>query len=99
MRPVLQYGAGPHAGIAGRLPDLAGYVQGAFSPTDHGCWLSSAAVGTVIGPAPNSRAAKDALLKCVLVAGMGFPPDRATPTAEPSGGTPSIRRLLRCVAR
>ncbi|NUP15150.1 MAG: hypothetical protein HOZ81_03410 [Streptomyces sp.] len=47
---ALQYWAGPHAQIAGRLPNMAEYVQRHFSPTDHGYWPTSPTVGTVIPP-------------------------------------------------
>ncbi|WP_405724351.1 hypothetical protein OG885_00520 [Streptomyces sp. NBC_00028] len=45
---ALGYWAGPHAEIAGRLPNMAEYVQRHFSPTDHGYWPASPTVGTVI---------------------------------------------------
>ncbi|MEU1405744.1 hypothetical protein ABZ471_25890 [Streptomyces sp. NPDC005728] len=47
---VLGYWAGPHAQIAGRLPNMAEYVQRHFSPTDHGYWPSSPTVGTIVPP-------------------------------------------------
>ncbi|MEU6260975.1 hypothetical protein [Streptomyces sp. NPDC047043] len=47
---ALGYWAGPHAQIAGRLPNMAEYVQRHFSPTDHGYWPSSPTVGTMIPP-------------------------------------------------
>ena len=47
---ALGYWAGPHAEIAGRLPNMAEYVQRHFSPTDHGYWPSSPTVGTMIPP-------------------------------------------------
>lgn len=45
---VMGYWAGPHARTVERLPNLAEYVQHAFSPTDHGYWPPSASVGTVV---------------------------------------------------
>lgn len=47
---ALEYWSGPHAQIAGRLPNMAEYVQRHFSPTDHGYWPSSPTVGTMIPP-------------------------------------------------
>ena len=44
-----QYWSGPHAEIAGRLPNME-YVQHHFSPTDHGYWPSSPTVGTTVPP-------------------------------------------------
>lgn len=42
-----QYWSGPHAEIAGRLPNKE-YVQHHFSPTDHGYWPSSPTVDTTV---------------------------------------------------
>ncbi|MFJ8022315.1 hypothetical protein [Streptomyces sp. NPDC096311] len=45
---AIEYWAGPHAQIAGRLPNMAECVQRHFSPTDHGYWPSSPTVGTTV---------------------------------------------------
>ena len=47
---ALRYWAGPHAQIAGRLPNMAEYIQRQFSPTDHSYWPTSPTVGTTVPP-------------------------------------------------
>lgn len=42
------YWAGPHAEIAGRLPNLVEYNQYHFSATDHGYWPATPTVGTTM---------------------------------------------------
>jgi hypothetical protein len=42
------YWAGPHAEIAGRLPNLVEYNQHHFSTTDHGYWPATPTVGTTV---------------------------------------------------
>jgi hypothetical protein len=44
------YWAGPHAEIAGRLPNLMEYNQYHFSATDHGYWPATHTVGTIVPP-------------------------------------------------
>jgi len=44
------YWAGPHAEIAGRLPNLMEYNQYHFSNTDRGYWPATTTVGTLIPP-------------------------------------------------
>ena len=44
------YWTGPHAQIAGRLPNLMEYNQYHLSATDHGYWPATHTVGTIIPP-------------------------------------------------
>ncbi|WP_405624973.1 hypothetical protein OG933_02045 [Streptomyces sp. NBC_00016] len=43
-----RYWEGPHAQIAGRLPNMAEYVQRHYSPTDHGYWPFWPTVGPIV---------------------------------------------------